>query len=190
MLAGEALARALAKLPTHSFKGTAYRIIPAQYHVSALSGIGSLTRGGRYNPRGKLEALYLAEDPITALQEVEAVRLTSAGLIAAKSSPKTLLSVEYELQVALDLTTVETQTARGTTLEELIAPYLTLEAKHGLAPTQALGLAAAEAGIEVLRVPSAKNRTAANLVIYPRNLKSPSTLRVIDDTGFIDARLP
>jgi hypothetical protein len=45
MLAGEALARALAELSIHSFKGTAYRIIPAQYHVSALSGIGSLTMG-------------------------------------------------------------------------------------------------------------------------------------------------
>jgi RES domain-containing protein len=63
MLAGEALARALAELPSHSFKGTVYRIIPAQYPVSALSGIGALKTGGRYNPRGKLEALYLAEDP-------------------------------------------------------------------------------------------------------------------------------
>jgi hypothetical protein len=43
----------------------------------------------------------------------------------------------------LDPTTVETQTALDTTLEELMAPYLTLEAKHGLALTQTLGLAAA-----------------------------------------------
>lgn len=190
MLKGESLLRALASLPTQHLTGTAYRIIPAQYYLTALSSIGAFKQGGRYNPRGKLEALYLAEDPLTALQEVEAIKFTNAGLFSAKSSPKTLLSIEYRLQVTLDLTQHQNQVALETDLEELTAPYLPLEAQRGVAPTQSLGAAAAEAGIEALRVPSSKNPKASNLVIYPRSLRPGSTLRVFDDTGFIDATLP
>jgi RES domain-containing protein len=94
MLTGETLEQALKKLVATKQQGTGYRIIPAQFHLTALSAIGALQRGGRYNPRGRLEAIYLSDTPITALQEVEAVAITSAGLIGLRTNPKTILSVD------------------------------------------------------------------------------------------------
>jgi hypothetical protein len=64
------------------------------------------------------------------------------------------------------------------------------QSASGSAPTQRLGLAAYAAGLEALRAPSAKDPSAANLVIFPDALQPASTLRVFDDSGFIDASLP
>ena len=79
MLREEALKAALDRVPIIAAEGTAYRVIPARHYLTALSSIGSFQRGGRYNPRGRLEALYLSESPITALQEVDAIQQTSGS---------------------------------------------------------------------------------------------------------------
>lgn len=190
MRAGPELADALARLPGRPDAGTAYRAIPARFYLTALSAVGSRQRGGRYNPKGQLEALYLSESPVVALQEVEALQRTSRELVGLTFSPKTLLSVQYDLGRVLDLTDPDVQAALATDHAELTAPWLLARAASGGAPTQRLGLAAYASGLEALRVPSAKDQTAANLVIFPDALLSASTLRVFDDSGFIDARLP
>ena len=190
MLEGQALEDALLGLRVEEAQGVAFRVIPAQYHVTALSGIGSLKRGGRFNPKGLLEALYLSESPITALQEVEAIMQTSAKLMGLKVGPKTLLSVEYSLQKLLDLTDSNIQAALQTSTEELTAPWLLKQTGASFAPTQQLGLAVAASGVEALMSSSSKNPDAANLVIYPHNLLQGSSLRVFDESGFIDATLP
>lgn len=97
MLSDRELGAALARLPGRPATWTAYRVIPACFYPTALSTVGSCQRGGRYNPRGQLEAL---------------------------------------------------------------------------------------------RAPSAKDPSATNLVIFPDALQPASTLRVFDDSGFIDASLP
>ena len=104
MLAGRRLVEVLATLPTRPFTGVAYRLIPTKYAGTALSSIGSLRKGGRYNVKGALEVLYLAMDSMTALQEVNLIRLTHVALLSVKSSPRILLSVEATLQRVLDLT--------------------------------------------------------------------------------------
>lgn len=189
MLQGDAQRAALAQAPVGPAQGVAYRVIPARYHLTALAAVGAFQRGGRYNPHGRLEALYLSESPIVALQEVEAVQQTSGQLIGLTFSPKTLLSVEYALERLLDLTDAGVQRLLETNLQELTAPWVLEQSISGAAPTQRLGLAVAEAGIEALRAPSSKNPSAANLVIYPDTLR-PRSLRVFDDSGFIDAKLP
>lgn len=190
MLEGDAVAWTLAQVEVRPAQGVSYRVIPARFHLTALSAIGALQRGGRYNPRGQLEALYLSESPIVALQEVEAVQGTTTQLVGLTFSPKTLLSVEYTLTRLLDLTDEGVQGMLETNPRELTAPWVLEQSRSGSAPTQRLGLAVAEAGIEALRVPSAKNPSAANLVIYPKVLQPHSSLRVFDDSGFIDAQLP
>jgi RES domain-containing protein len=190
MLQGDALEAALTRLPTQSAEGTAYRVIPAQYHLTALSSVGSLQHGGRYNPRGQLEALYLSDSPITALQEIDAIQQTSSRLIGRKTGPKTLLSVDYLLQRLVNLTDTETRNALHVTLQDLLGPWVLEQTVTEVAPTQRLGLAIAGAGIEALRVPSSKNPSSSNLVIFPRTVLEGSWLRVYDDSGFIDARLP
>ncbi|MGK7875946.1 MAG: RES domain-containing protein [Xenococcaceae cyanobacterium] len=60
-----------------------------------------------------------------------------------------------------------------------------------VAPTQLLGGATYNSqNIEALKVPSATDPNAYNLVIFPDRLSSRSFLRVYDNSGTIQAQLP
>jgi RES domain-containing protein len=72
MLPRDALVVAAKDISTGPRDGVAFRLILARYAATALSSIGSLRAGGRYNMRDQFEALYLASSPVTALREVEA----------------------------------------------------------------------------------------------------------------------
>src|SRR5947209_5701245 len=139
MLPRDALVVAVGALPTQAQCGLAFRLILARYAATALSSIGSLRAGGRYNMRGEFEALYLASSPVTALREVEALVETAEGLRGVKGPPRILLSVEYRLQSVVDLTALSVQAILGTTLDELCAPWRPLNAAGQVAPTQLLG---------------------------------------------------
>src|ERR671931_265359 len=67
MLRRDALVAAVQRLPTQPLEGVAFRLILARYAATALSSIGSLRTGGRYNVRGRFEALRVpsARDPST-----------------------------------------------------------------------------------------------------------------------------
>ena len=191
MLTGDRLSVALASLPVLTESGVAYRIIHAKYAGSALSAIGSLRFGGRYNPPQAFEALYLASNPVTALQEVNAVVQTETGLLGVKGPPRILLSVDYQLQAILDICSSEHQSVLETNLSELIAPWRPLNAEGTVASTQALGTAAYNLqSIEALKVPSARDPNIYNLVVFVNRLRVNSSLRVYDDSGIIDAQLP
>ncbi len=191
MLFGEALERALRDLAPMLWTGVTYRLIPAQFAGTALSSIGSFKRGGRYNPKEVLEALYLADTPLTALQEINLVKVTDAAILSAKSSPRLLLSVEVALSAVLDMTTAQTQSTLGTNLQELTGNWLVMNASGQVAPTQTLGATVyRQKNVEALRVPSAQNPRATNLVIFPDRLQPGSYVRVYDDSGLIDATLP
>lgn len=191
MLTGDELSAALAGLPALSESGVAYRIVHAKYAASTLSSIGSLKFGGRYNPPQAFEALYLASNPVTALQEVNAVVQTEDGLLGVKGPPRILLSVDYQLQAILDICHPENQSVLETNLSELIAPWRPLNAEGQMALTQMLGTAAYNLqSIEALKVPSARDPNTNNLVVFVNRLSDNSFLRVYDDSGIIDARLP
>ena len=190
MLVGEALEQALTNLASVPWTGVAYRLIPAQFAGTALSSIGSFRRGGRYNPKEAFEALYLADTPITALQEINLIKVTDEAILSAKGSPRLLLSVEVTLSAVLDLTTSEMQSTLSTNLQELTGSWLAMNADGHLAPTQALSAAAYDRKtIEALRVPSAQDPQATNLVIFPDRLQQGSQVRVYDDSGLIDVAL-
>jgi RES domain-containing protein len=191
MLPRDELVVAVPKLPVNPRQGLAFRLILARYAATALSSIGSLRAGGRYNMRGEFEALYLASSPVTALREVEALVETAEGLRGVKGPPRILLSVEYELQAVVDLTDSAVRDMLSTNLVELCAPWRALNAAGLSAPTQLLGGVVHElAVIEALRVLSARDPATDNLVIFPARVRSSSTVRVFDDSGLIEARLP
>lgn len=191
MLTGDELSAALASLPVLTQSGVAYRIIHAKYAGSALSSIGSLKFGGRYNPPQAFEALYLASNPVTALQEVNAVVQTETGLLGIKGPPRILLSVDYQLQAILDICHPENQSVLETNLSELIAAWRPLNAEEIVASTQILGSAAYNLqSIEALKVPSARDLNTYSLVVFVNRLSDNSSLRVYDDSGIIDAQLP
>lgn len=190
MLAGEALEQTLTNLTPTPWTGVAYRLIPSQFAGTALSSIGSFRRGGRYNPKEIFEALYLADTPITALQEINLIKVTDEAILSAKGSPRLLLSVEVTLSAVLDLTIPEMHNTLSTNLQELTGSWLVMNATGHLAPTQALGAAVHDRKtIEALRVPSAQDPRAKNLVIFPDRLRQGSQVRVYDDSGLIDATL-
>lgn len=190
MLSGTALEQALTNLTPVPWTGVAYRLIPAQFAGTALSSIGSFRRGGRYNPKESFEALYLADTPLTALQEINLIKVTDEAILSAKSSPRLLLSVEVTLFAVLDVTTSQVQNTLSTSLQELTGSWLVTNASDQTAPTQALGAATYSLKtVEALRVPSAQDPSATNLVIFPDRLRQGSQVRVYDDSGLIDATL-
>lgn len=191
MLIGSELTQALASLSVQAETEVAYRIIHAKYAGSALSSIGSLKFGGRYNPQQTFEALYLASDPVTALQEVNAVVQTESGLLGVKGPPRILLSVDYKLQAILDICNPNNQSVLETTLDELTAPWRPANAQGQLASTQILGTAVYDLkSIEALKVPSAREPKTYNVVIFVDRLRANSSLRVYDDSGIINAQIP
>ena len=190
MLSGKALEQTLTDLTPTPWTGVTYRLIPAQFAGTALSSIGSFRRGGRYNPKETFEALYLADTPLTALQEINLIKVTNEAILSAKSSPRLLLSVDVTLSAILDLAFPQTQAVLNTNLQELTGSWLTVNAAGHLAPTQTLGATVyGQKTIEALRVPSAQDPKATNLVIFPDRLRQGSQVRVYDDSGLIDAKL-
>src|SRR5215472_6524796 len=139
MLPRAALVAAVQQLPVEPRRGLAFRLILARYAATALSSIGSLRAGGRYNVRGEFEALYLASSLVTALREVEALVATAEGLRGVRGPPRILLSIDYEPQAVVDLTEPSAQQLLGSSLAELSAPWRTLNAAGTTGPTQLLG---------------------------------------------------
>jgi RES domain-containing protein len=124
MLQGERLLGALAELPTGPKTGTAYRLIHVKYAQTPLSAAGAIRTGGRYNLVDVFEALYLADSPVTALQEVQAIIAVGSSLIPVKGPPRILLSVDYTLESVLDLTGAEVHSALGTSFQELTGAWM------------------------------------------------------------------
>ncbi|MGL5941442.1 MAG: RES family NAD+ phosphorylase [Waterburya sp.] len=191
MLESEKLNSVIAELPTISEAGVVYRFIKAKYLNEPLSSIGSLKVGGRYNIKNQFEALYLANNPITALREIRAIVETSSEIIASRIPPYVLLSIEYNLRKIVDLTDDNCQKALVTNIQELTGNWLYMQSIGQIAPTQSLGLAVYQSkNIEALKVPSATAPNQYNLVIFTQNLSSESLLTVYDNTGTIQAQLP
>jgi hypothetical protein len=66
-----------------------------------------------------------------------------------------------------------------------------MNAQNQVAPTQVLGVAVYNLqNVEAIKVPSARDPKAYNLVVFPDRLAGSSFLQVYDDSGTIDARLP
>ena len=176
-------------LAAQALEQTFFRVIHARYAATALSAVGSYRFGGRYNPASSFEVLYLADSPVTALEEVEALLRSAKALQGVKGPPRILLSVDCVLQSALRLG--DYLPALGLSLADITAPWRE-QLRRGETPiTHRLGSLAYQRGdIEALLVPSAKNPETFNLAVFPERLRQGSSLRVFDDSGMIEARLP
>jgi RES domain-containing protein len=184
---GAYLRRALAKAGAISLEATAFRAIQTRFQDNPLGAIGSL-RGRRFNPKGR-QALYLCEDAIACLREVE-FGLSSGGAFVAKPlDAYTIFAVNFSLHKVLDLTDPQILKLLNTTREELIAPWRPIQIRGKVAPTQSLGLFARALGYEALKAPSAVLEDKVNLVVFPINLKAGSYLELIHPTRRTKVRL-
>jgi RES domain-containing protein len=183
----EAFTRILRATQSNPLEGIAFRAVQEKYRESPLSAVGSIRVGGRYNPKGMFEALYLAETAQSALSEV-AFGITSGGkFINTPHSPYIVLSITFFLQKVLRLE--EQLTRLGLIPEQLAMPWRPIQQSGGLALTQALGIAARETGLEGLVVPSRFSQNIHNLVVFVDNLEPTSSIEVVNPAGGLTARL-
>ena len=166
------------------WSGVLYRMAEPTYAAreDRLDGVGARIHGGRWNP-ACLACVYGSLDPETALSEILAVA-RYYGLPLSGRLPQTLFAFDADLRRTLDLT-------RDPTLRTLrvAIPNLQAEAWRSAIDageeslTQALGRAAASAGLGGLVVPSAAADEGRNLAIFPASLTSKDRLRTRNPKG-------
>jgi RES domain-containing protein len=203
MLPARQLRRALAGAPLMEVAGPFHRFVQVQYVLERLGvrepaglldAIGSRLGGGRFNPRARLEVLYLALEAETALAEAEAILLGAGTPTRTRlASPYVHLGVDGRVMRVLDLTDDAILDRLGTSRAELAAPWRPEQAAGREAATQELGrLAHASRRIEALRYWSTKRVPDGRcLAVFPDRLRLPSELVVADDSGRLaPERLP
>lgn len=211
MLPEPELRKSLAKVPLISVGGpwtrvTAHHLLlgpPPGEKLGAppqpLWPGGPLLRGARFNPKGSFGGIYLASEPVTALEEVGATfESPGAPPMTLRTPPWTVFAVEGSLARVLDLTDFRVQSRLGTTIAELTGDWrfsqtLYLRGEAPLPPTQMLGKAAFESGrIAALRYHSAKKTGYGfNLVVFAERLvRGSSFLEVYDPHDTIRQKLP
>ncbi len=199
----QALREALAWVPLVEQSGAFHRVVKLEYlldclrktrRLGLLGAIASLRVGGRFNPKGRFEVLYLACDWLTAELEAGAtLRPSDARRVGRQGSPIVRGGVEGQVTRVLDLTNSEIQKALGTNETELTAPWQMLQALRREAPTQQLGRVAWQSRrIEGFLYFSGRNRPDGRcLAVFPDRLTPPSALVVSDDSGRLaPERLP
>lgn len=174
-----------------------YRAIEPQHWPTALATAHTIFGATRFSPATGLAPgfplLYLAENHIVALLEVEALFGTAGLGLSYLPNPQgawAVLNVQVTLQQVADLSDAAEQARIGTTAQELTGDwrgYLNrsrrtpVHGPTGPAPTQDLGQALYNVpGLEGFRTLSAKMPTHRNLVVFPTKLRPGSRIVFAD----------
>jgi RES domain-containing protein len=179
------LARALVRCSEHlrAWGGEVFRAASPKYanKDDVLTGAGSKTARGRWNPPDSFRTIYTSLDVETAVAEALA-HFRYYGFPVSAAMPRVLVSFEAKLQRVLDLTDGGIRRLLGVSERRVLAEPWREEQKRGReALTQAIGRLAYCADIEALLIASAGRRGGVNLIPFPANLDPPrSWLRVIN----------
>lgn len=161
-------------------KATAFRSAGVKYanEDDLISGRGASYNGGRWNPAG-VRAIYASLDPVTAVKEIYQEFL-KYGFAVQAIRPRVMAGVKLNVNRLLDLTDVRIRKKLGFTLTELTGEdWHAIQNGGEESWTQAIGRGALLARFEGLLAPSARNRSGRNVVIFPDNLGSTSTVELI-----------
>lgn len=163
-----------------AFEGTIIRSAGTKYanEDDFLSGVGAATYGGRWNRPG-LRAVYASLDIITATHEAYQEFL-NYGFSLSAIRPRVTAGATVKLNAALDLTDPAIRRKIGFTLSDLLEEdWIGIQAGGEESWTQAIGRACRAASLEAILVPSACHRGGKNIVIFPDQLASGSTLQLL-----------
>jgi RES domain-containing protein len=186
-------------LTTARLSGTWYRAIQPQFWHLSLQTSHTKTVSSRFNPSAAanpgFEILYLAENQLVALFEVQALLgspLPPALVVPNPHHAWVVINVRVQLQQVVDLTDVAQQSLIDTTAQELTGdwrgnqfrgPTSSVPAPTGPAPTQELGAALfALADVEGFLAISTKVPTHQSLIVFPERLKPGSHLEFSHQT--------
>lgn len=136
-------------------KKTWFRAVEPQFWQTALGTTQTKFFSTRYNPAQAapmpFEVLYLAENPMVALFEVQAIfgdPTVPGSVISHPQKAYVVINVEVTLHQVVDLTAATAQTVLRTTAQELTGDWrgyqqrsqtTTIKQPVGMAPTQQLG---------------------------------------------------
>lgn len=163
-----------------AFRGVLYRACDPIYANARdlLTGEGSQKAGGRWNTPAGAATVYLAQTVQGAIAETLGLP-GYYGFDPAKRLPLTLVAVDAELEIVLDLTGPRIRKSMGVTLSAMIGGDWRQENADGHeALSQAIGRAAFELGAHGIIVPSAVKRTFKNLDVFPANLRGTGHLKI------------
>jgi RES domain-containing protein len=155
--------------------GTAYRFASRLFADTETftDGEGARRFGGRFTPVGGPRTLYLSLDPVTATAELVSW-YEYYGVPETAFQPRLLAAVGVCVGLLLDLTTPETQSAIGVHPTHLAEEWRPAADAGEVAPVQAFGRLACEAGFEGLYFPSARREGGVNLALFPDNFRHGS----------------
>jgi RES domain-containing protein len=189
----------IAALPVQPYNGTCYRLVDFAVltgydPMMPLYTLGPGQNGQRYTPKGGPNALYAAEDVVTAHAEyhrMERIVLATAPTYRLSANPTVELTIHVNLERVLNIADPAIQATLATTVAELTGPWRKQMIKKLFCPTQVLATAVfAHGEIQALRYPSAQGPQYCNLIIWEERLALPSYIQVKDSTGTLSARIP
>jgi RES domain-containing protein len=178
----------LKTLKPSPLKGVAFRAVNLRYISTPFSAIGSFRMGGRYNPKGAFEVLYLAENATTTLLEVEFSASSDGKFKAQPKDPFVVFSIHFNLQRVVNLQDPVTLSKLGLRVTDLTQPWRLKHLQGKPILTHAIGQKLLELKYEAFKYPSATDGNT-NLAVLPSNLRKGSFLEI----GFEDkvlARMP
>jgi RES domain-containing protein len=168
-----------------SDRGSFYRSIPLRFQATPLSAIGSIDTGGRYNPLGAFEVLYIGENPDTVTREVRMMVPDSSGrIVSVQKAPRIQMTINWGFQRIADLTDSAIRKRLRVTLKDLLAEWTDLVDAGIIPVTHVLGTAARDASIEALIVPSARHKGHKNMAVIYDCLLKGSFVEIHDPSGF------
>jgi RES domain-containing protein len=184
-------------LPHTPLTGTWFRAIQPQFWQTSLQTVHTASIPGRFNAGNQaapgFEILYLSENPMVALFEVQSLFGSPTSPGSVLTNPRhawIIINVDVRLQSVVDLTDVAAvQNPLGTNAQELTgdwrgygqrSPQTSVTVPTGPAPTQQLGHALnAVPHLEGVQTLSAKLPYHRNLVIFPQKLRAGSRVQFI-----------
>ncbi len=171
-------------LPLIPLNAVWYRAIAPRYwsrlHYTAYTKVVT----SRFNPGAhspsRFEILYLGEDPIVTLYEVEALYGSPSSPIPNPSDAWCIVNLDVILDNVADLTDVANLQLLQTTGQELTGNWRQYQ-PPGTAPTQLLGVALFNTpGVQGFLTTSARQPPRRNLVVFPEKVQGRSRILVTD----------
>ena len=134
---------AVSRLPRRAFGGHWFRAIKPKYAGRPLALSYTADHWSRFSPgvdaQGQpFQTLYLADDPIVALREVEAI-YGSTRIVPSPLDAWCVFPYAFALVAVVDLTDAHNQALIETSLQELTGPWGSAYYPRHDAPTQQLG---------------------------------------------------